>query len=102
MMLNKNNYESQAKRAAEEKAESLFELRNIKDIHQIQKATSEQIQDNKAKLRDIVGSSYKDVIKSADDILFMYKRCTDLKNTISQLNSNFTSNISNQVHNLNF
>lgn len=72
-------------RVAIERADALFERRTIPEIHAIEKATENQIQEKKTKLRELVGASYKEVILSSDAILHMSEQSSSVQTRLDQI-----------------
>ncbi|GMH43717.1 hypothetical protein BSKO_11639 [Bryopsis sp. KO-2023] len=82
-----------AHRIALERAEALFERRGVAEIREIEKATLKQIDEKKHKLRELVGESYNDVIKSADAFVSMSSRCQTIVKNVVQIQRGFTAGV---------
>eukprot|EP01018_Ginkgo_biloba_P036933 Gb_20855 [translate_table: standard] len=66
-------------------AEALFETRTVSEIREVESETRKEIQEKKEELRQVVGTSYRDLIESADSILLMRKSCQ----AVSENNLNY-------------
>ena len=51
--------------------EEIFESRSVKEVREIEVRTRKEADDKQEELRQIIGSSYKDAIANADDLVQM-------------------------------
>uniref|UniRef100_A0A2P2J5W5 Conserved oligomeric Golgi complex subunit 1 n=1 Tax=Rhizophora mucronata TaxID=61149 RepID=A0A2P2J5W5_RHIMU len=72
-------------------AEALFRTKPISEIRNVQATTRKQIEDKKEELRQLVGNRYRDLIDSADSIVFMKSSCHSISTNIAAIQSNVRS-----------
>lgn len=72
-------------------AEALFETRTIVEIREVEAQTRKEIREKQEELRQLVGTSYRDLIESADSILLMKKSCQAVSQNILDIESGFRS-----------
>ncbi|KAK4479236.1 hypothetical protein RD792_014747 [Penstemon davidsonii] len=65
--------------------ESLFRLKSISEIRNVEAATRKQIQEKSQELRQLVGNRYRDLIDSADSIVLMKSSCESISANISAI-----------------
>ncbi|KAK4488191.1 hypothetical protein RD792_003934 [Penstemon davidsonii] len=65
--------------------ESLFRMKPISEIRNVEAATRKQIQDKSEELRQLVGNRYRDLIDSADSIVLMKSSCESISANISAI-----------------
>ncbi|KAK6147257.1 hypothetical protein DH2020_018169 [Rehmannia glutinosa] len=66
-------------------AESLFRMKPISEIRNVEATTRKQIQDKSEELRQLVGNRYRDLIDSADSIVIMKSSCESISANISAI-----------------
>jgi hypothetical protein len=72
-------------------AEALFETRSIAEIRDVEAQTRKEIREKQEELRQLVGTSYRDLIESADSILLMKKSCQAVSRNILDIENGFRS-----------
>ncbi|KAI3473367.1 hypothetical protein Pfo_030657 [Paulownia fortunei] len=66
-------------------AESLFRMKPISEIRNVEATTRKQIQYKSEELRQLVGNRYRDLIDSADSIVVMKSSCESISANISAI-----------------
>lgn len=66
-------------------AESLFRMKPISEIRNVEASTRKQIQEKSVELRQLVGNRYRDLIDSADSIVLMKSSCESIDANISAI-----------------
>ncbi|PIN16662.1 Low density lipoprotein B-like protein [Handroanthus impetiginosus] len=66
-------------------AESLFRMKPISEIRNVEATTRKQIQEKSEELRQLVGNRYRDLIDSADSIVLMKSSCESISANISAI-----------------
>uniref|UniRef100_A0A7S3UFN4 Conserved oligomeric Golgi complex subunit 1 n=1 Tax=Picocystis salinarum TaxID=88271 RepID=A0A7S3UFN4_9CHLO len=81
---------------ARRSAESLFETRNVKEIRTIAERTEQDVERKQGELRQLIGSSYRDFIQSADTVVSMAETCMALVEDVGRIKISFR-NLSEDV-----
>uniref|UniRef100_A0A7N0T875 Conserved oligomeric Golgi complex subunit 1 n=1 Tax=Kalanchoe fedtschenkoi TaxID=63787 RepID=A0A7N0T875_KALFE len=72
-------------------AESIFRTKPISEIRNVEVATKRQIQDKMEELRQLVGNRYRDLIDSADSIVYMKSSCESISTNIAAIHAGIRS-----------
>ncbi|XP_078429043.1 vps51/Vps67 family (components of vesicular transport) protein [Wolffia australiana] len=72
-------------------AELLFRTKKIPEIRTVESATSQEIEQKKEELRQLVGKSYRDLIDSADTILLMNTSCQSISSNLNAIETSIRS-----------
>lgn len=65
--------------------EEIFESRSVKEVREIEVRTRKEADDKQEELRQIIGSSYKDAIANADDLVQMSEETGKLSECITEI-----------------
>jgi conserved oligomeric Golgi complex subunit 1 len=65
--------------------EEIFATRSLKEVKEIEIRTRKEAEDKQEELRQIIGSSYKDAIANADDLVLMSKETEKLSKCIEEI-----------------
>jgi len=65
--------------------EEIFESRSVKEVREIEVRTRKEAEDKQEELRQIIGSSYKDAIANADDLVQMSEQTAKLSECIAEI-----------------
>ena len=65
--------------------EEIFESRSVKEVREIEVRTRKEAEDKQEELRQIIGSSYKDAIANADDLVRMSEETKNLSECIEEI-----------------
>ncbi|XP_051150452.1 conserved oligomeric Golgi complex subunit 1 isoform X2 [Andrographis paniculata] len=66
-------------------AESLFRMKPISEIRNVEATTRKQIEEKSEELRQLIGNRYRDLIDSADSIMLMKSSCESISANISAI-----------------
>ncbi|KAI3469707.1 hypothetical protein Pfo_026370 [Paulownia fortunei] len=75
-------------------AESLFRMKPISEIRNVEATTRKQIKDKSEELRQLVGNRYRDLIDSADSIVLMKSSCESISANISAIHHSIIYSLS--------
>lgn len=70
-------------------AEALFENHTVVEIREVEANTRKDIEEKKEDLRQLVGASYRDLIESADSIVYMRNSCENVAANTRKMEDGF-------------
>mmetsp|Transcript_5197 Transcript_5197/g.19028 ORF Transcript_5197/g.19028 Transcript_5197/m.19028 type:complete len:1064 (+) Transcript_5197:324-3515(+) len=72
-------------------AEQLFETRSVAEIREVEKRTRAGVNEKQEELKQLVGSSYRDLIRSADAIVTMKQSCSKIAENMKSMRAGLHS-----------